>query len=59
MKLEYNETTKESHNPPGIETDVPGWGDTDTIERMDPSWSNWIFGDVSEYAAPFVSSKYC
>ena len=57
MKLEFNSTSRESHNPRGLETVVPGWGDTSTIERLDTSWGNWILGDVSQYAAPFIKSK--
>ena len=36
MRLEYNNITRTSHNPPGVYIRVPGFGQTETIEYLDP-----------------------
>ena len=57
MQLTYNDTTKLSSNTRGVHVRVPGFGDTATVERIDPSWTMWLFNDPSAVFAPFVDSK--
>uniref|UniRef100_A0A914VNE4 Uncharacterized protein n=1 Tax=Plectus sambesii TaxID=2011161 RepID=A0A914VNE4_9BILA len=40
MKLFFNETTNKTENSPGVVTRVPGWGNTSTVEWLDPSKSS-------------------
>jgi len=47
LRLEYDEDTKTVKNAPGVQTRVPGFGDTSTIEHLDTD--NWI-----KYFAPVV-----
>ena len=35
FRLEYDESTKTMKNAPGVETRVPGFGDTSSIEYLD------------------------
>jgi len=56
IKLVYNVTSRLSSNVPGVETRVPGWGDTSGLEYLDPSWSAWIIGDVGKYMKDLVAS---
>ena len=49
IKLLYNRETRTSSNVAGVETRVPGWGGTDSVEYLDPSWSAWLLGDVGNY----------
>ncbi|CAG0913986.1 unnamed protein product [Notodromas monacha] len=37
MRLEYNTTTRTTTNSPGVTTRVPGFGDTASVEFLDPS----------------------
>ncbi|UJR31414.1 hypothetical protein I4U23_018907 [Adineta vaga] len=37
MRLIYNETTKKTSNLPGVETQIPGFGNTSTVEYFDSS----------------------
>ncbi|XP_071174649.1 lysosomal phospholipase A and acyltransferase-like [Mytilus edulis] len=37
MKLLYDREKHVTRNPPGVETKIPGWGDTRTVEWLDPS----------------------
>ncbi|KAL5022187.1 hypothetical protein ScPMuIL_001342 [Solemya velum] len=37
MKLNYNNQTRKTSNQPGVETAFPGFGDTQTIEWLDPT----------------------
>lgn len=36
-RLEFDNTTKQYHEIPGVEIKAPGFGDTDTVEYLDPS----------------------
>ena len=54
IKLVYNSETRRSSNVAGLETRVPGWGQTDCVEYLDPSWSAWLLGDVGNYMASLV-----
>ena len=56
IKLVYDPKTGKSSNTPGVETRVPGWGVTATVEYLDPSWAARTIG-VARYAAPFVERK--
>ncbi|KRX87718.1 Group XV phospholipase A2 [Trichinella pseudospiralis] len=37
MRLEYDEVTGKTSNSPGVDIRVPGWGNTTTVEFIDPS----------------------
>jgi len=54
IKLVYNKTSKISSNVAGVETRVPGWGDTSSIEYLDPSWSAYLLGDAGNYMHDMV-----
>ena len=54
IKLLYHRDTRTSSNVPGVETRVPGWGQTDSVEYLDPSWSAWLLGDVGNYMHTLV-----
>ena len=47
LRLEYDEDTKTVKNAPGVETRVPGFGDTNTIEHLDTD-------NLIKYFAPVV-----
>ena len=36
-RLEYDNKTRTTHNPPGVDIQIPGWGTTDTVEYLDHS----------------------
>jgi len=54
IKLVYNKTSKTSSNVEGVSTRVPGWGDTSSMEYLDPSWSAWVLGDAGNYLHDLV-----
>jgi lysophospholipase III len=37
IKLTYNNDTRQTSNQDGVETRVPGWGDSNVVEWLDPS----------------------
>jgi lysophospholipase-3 len=37
MRLEYDNVTRQTYNSPGVETRVPGFGNSSTVEWLDPS----------------------
>ncbi|OXU27331.1 hypothetical protein TSAR_007291 [Trichomalopsis sarcophagae] len=37
MKLLYNNETRKSRNPDGVDIRIPGWGDSFVVEYLDPS----------------------
>lgn len=49
MRLMYNSTTKKTSNLDGVETQVPGFGNTSTIEYFDSSGYSY-----ASYFAPIV-----
>lgn len=51
MRLTYNSTTKKTSNLEGVEVQVPGFGQTSTIEFFDASGISY-----SSYFAPIVRS---
>ena len=58
FQLEYNETEGRSHNAYGVTSRVPGFGTTDPIEFIDPSWSTWLLGNVGAQFEPFVDGLH-
>jgi len=47
MRLEYNSTSRTTSNAPGVLTRVPGFGNSSTVEWLDPSefsLSKYFFG---------------
>lgn len=37
VKLVYDNKTRTTSNMPGVETRIPGWGSSETVEWLDPS----------------------
>ncbi|KAM8717314.1 hypothetical protein ACLKA7_004076 [Drosophila subpalustris] len=37
VKLYYDKITRTTHNTPGVETRIPGWGDPEVVEWIDPT----------------------
>lgn len=37
VKLYYDNVTRTTRNSPGVTTRIPGWGDSETVEWLDPS----------------------
>uniref|UniRef100_A0A1B6CCH8 Group XV phospholipase A2 n=1 Tax=Clastoptera arizonana TaxID=38151 RepID=A0A1B6CCH8_9HEMI len=37
MRLEYDNITRTTHNPPGVELRIPGFGDPFSVEWLDPT----------------------
>ncbi|XP_036329433.1 phospholipase A2 group XV-like [Rhagoletis pomonella] len=37
IKLYYDKATRTTHNSPGVDIRVPGWGDPDVVEWIDPT----------------------
>lgn len=58
IRLQFNRTTGESRPYPGVHTRIPGWGTTETIEYVDPSWLTFLAGNTGAYFSTFVRSKY-
>ena len=56
--MEYNQTTGQSENLKGVSTRVTGWGDMDTIDYIDPSWSAYLLGNVGAYFQPMSKGMY-
>ncbi|XP_076111169.1 lysosomal phospholipase A and acyltransferase-like isoform X1 [Mytilus galloprovincialis] len=42
-KLLYDREKHVTRNPSGVETKIPGWGDTQTVEWLDPSQISWTY----------------
>ena len=57
MELFYDVTTKTSRNLRGVETRVPGFGDTASVEFIDASFMARLLGDAGAIFAPFVNSE--
>jgi len=53
MKTYYDPKTGKTTNTPGVETRVQGWGETSTVEYLDPSWSAWAIG-ADKYMEPLI-----
>ncbi|KAK3247169.1 hypothetical protein CYMTET_43324 [Cymbomonas tetramitiformis] len=51
IRLVYDESTESFSNSPGVQTRVPGYGDTKTIENLDPTLKS-----SSSYFAPLVQA---
>jgi lysophospholipase-3 len=51
MRLNYNSTTKKTSNLEGVEIQIPGFGQTSTVEYFDSSAISY-----SSYFAPIVRS---
>lgn len=37
LKLNYDNVTRTTSNQPGVEIKIPGWGDPNVVEYIDPS----------------------
>ncbi|KAK3608072.1 hypothetical protein CHS0354_031058 [Potamilus streckersoni] len=51
MRLVYDNKTHKTSNSPGVDIRVPGFGDTDTVEWLDPTHLS-----VTTYFSPIVSA---
>lgn len=61
MKLTYNNVTRKTSNTPGVETQLPKWGDTEDMEMVDstPIVDNYDYGAYFYYiAAALVKRGY-
>ena len=56
-QLEFDNVTKQYSNFPGVKTWIPGWGQTDTVDYVDPSWLAWLLGNLGAYAKYFVDGS--
>ncbi len=56
-RLVWDPATRTSSSPPGVSIRVPGFGDTDTVEFIDPTWIAWASGNIGTYASPFIERK--
>jgi len=54
IQLHFDPKTGKNCNTVGVKTRVPGWGTTDSVEYLDPSWSAWVLKDCGNYAATLV-----
>lgn len=54
MMLQYNHVTHTSHNLKGVETRVPGFGNTTAVEYLDPSAVAWMLGNAGAYFSKIV-----
>jgi len=54
IKLVYNAATRQSRNVLGVSTRVPGFGQTSSVEYLDPSWSAWVLADSGNYMKKLV-----
>ncbi|CAL4120224.1 unnamed protein product, partial [Meganyctiphanes norvegica] len=54
MKLLYNRTTRKTTNNLGVETRIPGFGNSDTVEWLDPShrYPTGYFKDIANALIP-------
>lgn len=37
LKLDYDNVTRTTRDPPGVEIRIPGWGNPEPVEWLDPS----------------------
>uniref|UniRef100_A0A182NBL1 Phosphatidylcholine-sterol acyltransferase n=1 Tax=Anopheles dirus TaxID=7168 RepID=A0A182NBL1_9DIPT len=57
IRLEYDNVTRSSRNPPGVVTRVPGFGQSETVEWIDPSHAS-VGAYFVNIANALVSSGY-
>ncbi|EFJ16612.1 hypothetical protein SELMODRAFT_116387 [Selaginella moellendorffii] len=57
IRLEYNGGSKTFHNPPGITTRVPGFGSTETMEYLDPTFK-FLSGYMNSLVAALKAKGY-
>ncbi|XP_060080361.1 phospholipase A2 group XV-like [Ylistrum balloti] len=54
MRLVYDPKTRTTHNAPGVDIQIRGWGDTETVEWLDPS--HFGFTSYFYYIALYLES---
>lgn len=55
MRLEYDNVSRTTQSPPGVNTKVPGWGHSNTVEHIDPGLSDFgkYFNTISDMLVDF------
>lgn len=57
MKLTYDNSTRKTYNSPGVDIQIPGFGNTTTVEYVDPSQVA-VTGYYNVLVNAFVAAGY-
>ena len=54
MEMVYDTEKKQSLNMEGVEVRVPGFGETSSVEYIDPSWTAYMMLNAGSYFEPLI-----